>query len=161
MEAIESNNRELLALIAQWEPELLELPEELITLRPDSESWSIKETVGHLSDSASNNTHRIIHLQYQPSPLNFPDYANLGGNDQWVAIQRYQTENWHDLVRLWKYQNLHLVHVIRQVSIEKLDNVWINALGRKVSLQDMILDYLRHFKLHLCEIEWLLKRYRP
>jgi len=46
--------------------------------------WTIKETIGHLIDSASNNTYRIIHLQYQQSPLVFPDYANLGNNDRLI-----------------------------------------------------------------------------
>jgi hypothetical protein len=103
-------------------------------------------------DSASNNTHRIIHLQYQASPLIFPDYANLGNNDRWIAIQNYQNENWLDLLQLWKYSNLHIVHVINNVSIDKLYNVWISALNDTISLKDMIDDYLRHFNLHLSEI---------
>ena len=104
-------------------------------------------------DSASNNTHRIIHLQYQPSPLIFPDYANLGNNDRWIAIQNYQSENWPDLVRLWKYANLHFVHVINHVNPDKLDNVWITALQDKVALKEMILDYISHIRLHLDEIK--------
>jgi hypothetical protein len=150
------NNQELLSLIAEWEPKFLDLSADLITFRPNNESWTIKETVGHMIDSASNNIHRIIHLQYQPSPLNYPDYANLGNNDRWVAIQHYQTENWYDLVQLWKYSNVHIVHVINHVNMDKLDNVWITALNDRVSLKAMIIDYLRHFKLHLREIDELI-----
>jgi hypothetical protein len=152
------NNQEILNLLEAWEPKLLALSGDLITFRPNNESWTIKETVGHMVDSASNNTHRIIHLQYQPSPLIYPDYANLGNNDRWVAIQNYQTENWPDLVQLWKYSNLHLVHVIDHVNMDKLDNEWITALGERVSLKAMIIDYLRHFKLHLGEIDELLNK---
>jgi hypothetical protein len=150
------NNQELLSLIEEWEPKLLALSEDLITFRLNNESWTIKETVGHMVDSASNNIHRIIHLQYQPSPLIYPDYANLGNNDRWVAIQNYQTENWYDLVQLWKYSNLHIVHVINNVNMDKLDNEWITALNKRVSLKAMIIDYLRHFKLHLGEIDELV-----
>jgi len=107
-------------------------------------------------DSASNNTHRIIHLQYQPSPLIYPDYANLGNNDRWIAIQNYQDETWNDLVQLCKYSNLHIVHVINNVNAKMLDNEWISALNQKVSLRAMITDYLRHFKLHLSEIDELI-----
>ena len=152
MNEFEINNQALLQLIEEWEPKLLALSDEMITNRPDDESWAIKEIVGHMIDSASNNTHRIIHLQYQPSPLIFPDYASFGNNDRWVAIQDYQTENWNDLVQLWKYVNKHIVHIIRHVNPDKLDNEWITALGEKVSLRVMIIDYLRHFKLHLSEI---------
>ncbi|MBP2637091.1 MAG: hypothetical protein H6Q72_2998 [Firmicutes bacterium] len=152
------NNHELLSLIEEWEPKFQALSEDLITYRLNNESWTIKETVGHMVDSASNNTHRIIHLQYQPSPLTYPDYANLGNNDRWVSIQNYNTENWYDLVQLWKYSNLHIVHVINNVNVDKLGNEWITALKSRVSLKAMIIDYLRHFKLHLNEIDELIHK---
>jgi hypothetical protein len=41
------------------------------------------------------------------------------------------------------------------VSEDKLENQWISAKGEKISLKNMITDYLRHFKLHLGEIEEL------
>ena len=95
-------------------------------------------------------------MQYQESPLIYPDYANLGNNDRWIAIQSYQSEDWNNLIQLWKYATIHLVHVIRNVNIAKLDNEWISALGENVSLKSMIIDYLRHFKLHLDEINELI-----
>lgn len=152
------NNQEIVRLIEEWELKFLALPADLITFRLNNETWTIKETVGHMVDSASNNTHRIIHLQYQPSPLIYPDYANHGNNDRWVAIQNYQTENWYDLVQLWKYSNLHIVHVINNANMDKLDNEWITALNIRVSLKAMIIDYLRHFKLHLSEINELINK---
>ncbi len=71
-------------------------------------------------DSASNNTHRIVHLQYQESPLQFPNYATNGNNDRWIAIQDYQNENWGELIHLWKCTNLHIAHVIKNVDPSKL-----------------------------------------
>jgi hypothetical protein len=150
-----ANNKELLDLVTEWEPRLLALPNEILTSRRNIQDRTIKQIVGHMVDSASNNTHRIIHLQYQPSPLIFPDYASLGNNDRWIAIQDYQSENWPDLVRLWKYANLHIVHVIENVKLDKLENVWITALNERVTLKEMILDYLSHVRLHLDEINQL------
>lgn len=152
------NNQELVGLIAEWELKLSQLPEAILTERRNSQNRTIKQIVGHLVDSASNNTHRIIHLQYQDSPLIFPDYANLGNNDRWIALQNYQDEEWKDLVQLWKYSNLHLAHVINNVNLEKLDNVWISALNSEVSLKAMVIDYLRHFRLHLSEIDDLINK---
>jgi hypothetical protein len=146
----------LLTLIDEWEPKLARLSGEVISERRNSQNRTIKQIVGHMIDSASNNTHRIVHLQYQPSPLIFPDYANLGNNDRWIAIQNYQEEKWNDLIQLWKYSNVHIVHVIQNVDIGKLENEWITALNKNVSLKAMILDYLRHFKLHLSEIDELI-----
>ena len=152
----ELNNKELLQLVNEWELRLLSLPEDVIGNRRNSQNRTIKQIVGHMVDSALNNTHRIIHLQYNASPLIYPDYANLGNNDRWIAIQNYQNENWQNLVQLWKYSNLHIAHVIDNVNPEKLNNEWISALQQRVSLEVMILDYLSHFKLHLNEIEDLI-----
>ncbi|HEX2395594.1 MAG TPA: DinB family protein [Bacteroidales bacterium] len=147
---------ELINLIKIWEPRLLSLSEKIISDRVNSQNRTIKQITGHLVDSASNNLHRIVHLQYQPSPLIFPDYANLGNNDRWIGIQDYQHENWNNIVMLWKYINLHLIHVINNVNQDKLENIWITALKKEVSLKNMITDYLRHFRLHLDEIEQLI-----
>lgn len=156
MVEFELNNKELLRLVSEWELRLLSLPEEVIGNRRNIQNRTIKQIVGHMVDSASNNTHRIIHLQYNASPLIYPDYANLGNNDRWIAIQNYQNKNWENLVQLWKYSNLHIAHVIDNVNPEKLNNEWISALHQQVSLKAMILDYLSHFKLHLNEIEDLI-----
>ena len=154
----EAVSQGLLSLVEEWEPKLSSLSDDVISERRNSQNRTIKQIVGHMIDSASNNTHRIVHLHYQPSPLIFPDYANLGNNDKWIAIQNYQEEKWDDLVQLWKYSNIHLAHVIRNVNIDKLENVWTTALNKNVSLKDMISDYLRHIKLHLNEIDGLINK---
>ena len=107
--------RELSDLIAVWERILFSLPVDLIKERRNTQDRNIKQIVGHMVDSATNNTHRIIHLQYQDSPLNFPDYANLG-----------------------------------------INNRWISALDENISLESMVKDYPRHFRLHLDEITNLM-----
>jgi hypothetical protein len=158
MSKFESICKELLSLIEEWEPKLSALDEDVITERRNSQNRTIKQIAGHMVDSASNNTHRIVHLQYEESPLIFPDYANLGNNDRWIAIQNYQEEDWSELVQLWKYTNVHIVHVIKNINIEKLENVWISALNEKISLEAMVVDFPRHFKLHLDEINELINK---
>jgi len=156
MNEFERNNQELLSLVEEWELKLLSLSEEVLTKKENSQHRTIKQIVGHMIDSATNNIHRIVHLQYQHSPLVFPDYANLGNNDRWIAIQDYKSENWNDLVQLWKYLNIHIVHVINHVNPDKLTNEWITALNVKVSLKSMIQNYTGHIRLHLNEIEKLI-----
>jgi hypothetical protein len=156
MKEFESISLELRTLALAWEPKLLSLKSDIISNRRNKQGRTIKQIVGHMVDSASNNTHRVIHLQYQNSPLVFPDYANLGNNDRWIAIQNYQNEEWHDLVKLWRYANLHFAHVINNINREKLNNVWLSALNQEITLNAMVIDFPRHFKLHLAEIEELL-----
>lgn len=146
------------SLIDVWEDKLLSLPAEVITERRNSQNRTIKQILGHLIDSASNNTHRIIHLQYQDSPVEFPNYATNGNNDRWIAIQNYQEEDWANLIQFWKYVNLHLIHVIKNIKHGKLENEWIASPENKVSLKEMVLSYLDHFELHLNEIDELINK---
>jgi len=149
---------ELSTLISAWEVKLAALPEQTITKRKNSQNRSIRHIVGHMVDSASNNTHRVIHMHYQKSPVGYPDYANLGNNDRWIAIQNYQEEDWKELVQLWASANRHMVHLIRQVDESKLNQIWISALKERVTLREMISDYPRHFKLHLNEISAIINQ---
>jgi hypothetical protein len=158
MNQFETICQTILQLLEDWEPRLLCLPEEIISNRSNSQNRSIRQILGHLVDSASNNTHRIVHLQYrEENPVSFPNYATHGNNDRWIAIQDYQHENWEDLINLWKYINLHLVHVIRNVDQEKLKNQWQSSDTELISLHQNIEGYLPHFELHLFEIEALIK----
>ena len=154
----ETVKRGITDLINSWEPKLLELPEEVISERRNSQNRTIRQITGHMIDSASNNTHRIIHLQYQESPFQFPNYATNGNNDRWIAIQNYQKEDWNNLVQLWKYSNFHIAHMIGNISPEKLGNEWIASPDKNISLKAMVIDYLRHLELHLAEIDELISQ---
>ena len=156
MNPFEPSNQKIIQLLETWEPRLLALSEEVISGRKNSQNRSVRQILGHLTDSASNNTHRIVHLQYRENPMTFPNYATLGNNDRWIDIQNYEHEDWHNLVKLWKYVNLHLIHVIRNVDSAKLENQWQSSETKLISLRENIEGYLPHFDLHLLEIEALI-----
>jgi DinB superfamily len=147
---------EIISIADEWHSKLASLPDEIIIVRRNQQNRTIKQILGHLIDSTSNNIHRIVHLQYQTSPLIFPNYATMGNNDRWIAIQDYQNEEWKNIVELWRYSLLHLCHVIRNVDATKLNNEWIAGPGEIISLKSMIVDFSRHLKLHLAEIEVLI-----
>jgi hypothetical protein len=149
---------ELKSLVTNWEPVLTGLSENIISQKRNSQNRTIKQITGHMIDSATNNTHRIVHLQYQPIPLIFPNYGTFGNNDRWIGIQDYQNEDWKTLVQLWKYSLLHISHVIKNVNPDQLNNEWIAGPGEMVTLHAMILDFPRHLKLHLSEIEELMNK---
>jgi hypothetical protein len=150
--------KEIEELMKFWEPKLLSLPEETISQRRNNQNRTIKQITGHLIDSASNNIHRIVHLQNLESPLVYPNYASLGNNDRWIAIQDYQNEEWNILVQLMNYSFLHICHIIRNINPEKLNNEWIAGPDRNIKLKDLIVDFLRHLKLHLSEIDELINK---
>lgn len=144
--------------INEWEPKLLDLSNKTITQNRNNQNRTIKQIVGHMVDSASNNTHRIVHLHYQASPFSFPNYATNGNNDRWIAIQNYQDEDWFNLVQLWKYSNIHLVHLINNINEEKLACEWIASPDKNITLKSMVIDFLRHLDLHLNEIDELIRK---
>lgn len=139
-------------MVSDWEIKFKSVPEDIYTIPRNSQNRSIKQIVGHMIDSVSNNTHRAIHLQYQDSPFEFPDYAAFGNNEKWIAIQNYQHANWEELIQHWKYAHLHYAYIIMHIDPEKLENEWISGAGEKIKLEEMVEDFPRHFKLHIGEI---------
>ncbi len=148
---------ELQVLVFEWEKKFQHLTKKQIEIPKNNQNRNIKQIVGHMIDSASNNIHRVIHLQYRESPLEFPNYATHGNNDRWIAIQNYREESWENMVQLWKYIHLHYFHVIRNINPEKIENKWIADKYEQISLKKMVEDFPRHFNLHISEIEKLLQ----
>jgi hypothetical protein len=147
---------EISTLIDEWLPKLSSLSESTIMAPRNSQNRNIKQILGHLIDSTSNNTHRVIHLQYQDSPFSFPNYATFGNNDRWIAIQNYEDEDWNIMLQLWRYSLLHFCHVLINVNESKLDNEWIAGPDKNITLNSMIIDFPKHLKLHLNEINDLI-----
>ncbi len=146
-------SEKIIRLVKEWELILSGLPEKILTTNKNSQNRTIKQIVGHMIDSASNNHQRMVRLHYN-SDLNFPDYRQ--DNDRWIAIQKYQDENWENLVQLWKFFNLHIVHLINQADNNQFTNQWVDCDGEKVSLEQMIDGYYDHLLLHLMEIQELI-----
>jgi len=133
---------------------LRDLPVEVITLRRNKQNRTVKQILGHLIDSASNNHQRMVRLQYSKDLLFFPDYRQ--DNDLWIALQDYQNADWENLIQLWKFYNLHIIQVIKSVDLTKLDSYWCDFEGTKVTLKEMIEGYLDHLYLHINEIKDLV-----
>ncbi|HEX2968227.1 MAG TPA: class I SAM-dependent methyltransferase [Bacteroidales bacterium] len=158
MKEAEAITSEVKSLIDLWEPRLGSVNKEILSSEKNDQNRTIKQILGHLIDSTSNNTHRIVHLHYQESPFSFPNYATFGNNDRWIAIQNYKDEDWNNMIQLWKYSLLHFCHLVQNVDDSKLEKEWISAPDTKITLKTMIVDFNRHLKLHLSEIEELLSR---
>jgi hypothetical protein len=147
---------EIQALLDVWVPKLTSLPEKTISEPRNSQHRNIRQILGHLIDSTSNNTHRVVHLQYQESPFSFPNYATSGNNDRWIAIQNYENEDWTIMIMLWRYSLLHFCHVINNVNADKLENEWIAGPEKNITMHSMIVDFPKHIRLHLNEINDLI-----
>ena len=120
--------------------------------------WSAKQVLGHLIDSAANNHQRFVRAQYT-NDLAFPGYDG----DQWVEAQKYNDEDWVDLIDLWRAYNLHLVRVVsiipeavltQQRDKHTLDQIAFKTVDQSnpTTLEYLIRDYLDHLKHHLDQI---------
>jgi len=143
-------------LLPKYKTRLENLDTEVFYARTNGQGRTIKQIIGHMIDSASNNIHRIVHLQHRQSPLEFPNYATEGNNDRWIAIQNYQSEKWQHLLELWYYIHLHIIHVIGNIDPAWLNQEWKSGPDTLLNLREMVVDFLRHFKLHLAEIDDLI-----
>lgn len=143
------------SLIDEWEPILEKLPIEVITQKRNSQNRNIKQILGHLIDSGVNNHHRIVRLQYQKR-LSFPDYQP--DNDTWIQIQNYEGKDWQELILVWKYYSRHIAFIVQQVEESSLNNLWSDGFIAPISLEDIIIGFPEHFKLHLTEIQELMNQ---
>jgi hypothetical protein len=132
--------------ILSAEQHLLTLSEEQSETPRAPGKWSPKEIIGHLIDSAVNNHQRFIRAQFENN-LQLSGYEQ----EEWVRIQRYQSEEWKFLVTLWEQYNTHLLHVIVRISDEALQHS-LTIDGTTVTLDFVVTDYLRHMKHHINQI---------
>ncbi|MFW9994356.1 MAG: amino acid racemase [Candidatus Odinarchaeota archaeon] len=116
--------------------------EEITDIKPDNGSWSLKEIIGHLVDSASNNHQRFLRL-HDNDLQNFPSYDG----ERWVKIQKYNDISWTTLIDLWYSYNCLLIKVVENMDTRSLSNAWIIE-NDTFTLEWLVKDYFRHLKWH-------------
>jgi hypothetical protein len=110
-------------------------------------TWSPKEELGHLLDSAANNHQRIVRAQLE-------DNLSMPGYDQnaWVAMHGYQRREWKELIALWEALNRQLLAAAAAVP----DSAWSRTLtvagSGPLTLQFIFEDYIVHMVHHLRHI---------
>lgn len=85
----------LVSVIAAADLRLQGLDESTAARKTAPEVWSMKELLGHLIDSASNNHQRFVRLQLADD-LRLPKHEQEG----WVRVQGSQAADWVALIAL-------------------------------------------------------------
>jgi adenylate kinase family enzyme len=109
--------------------------------------WSRKQVLGHLIDSASNNHQCFVRVQLYEG-LTLPGYAQ----DDWVAVQHYQSQPWSQFIELWLAYNRHLLHLMRRVPQQKLGHAFEVGDSGPITLGVLMADYVHHLEHHLAQI---------
>lgn len=110
-------------------------------------TWSRKDILGHLIDSALNNHQRFVRASLT-GELTFPSYDG----DAWVAAQAYRDRPWLALINLWAHLNAHLAHVVARIPGERLAAPCRIGAGEDVTLEFLVRDYLEHLRHHLAQV---------
>jgi len=116
--------------------------------KPKPDVWSVKEILGHLIDSASNNHQRFVRAQLS-AELTIPDYEQ----NRWVSSQDYQSRPWGELIDLWVHYNHHLAHVIRRIPDAAAGVPCRLGKNEPITLTALVQHYLGHVRHHLEQIE--------
>ena len=138
---------ELRLIAASVSRELLVAGADAAARRADTTSWSPKEVLGHLIDSAANNHQRFVRAQ-QAEALTFPGYEQ----NQWVSSQGYQDADWAHLVGLWTHLNLHLADVIERIPPSRYSVPCTIGGDAAVPLEAIVIGYRNHLHHHIAQI---------
>ncbi len=118
-----------------------------VSSKETPDSWSKKEILGHLIDSAANNHQRFVRACHNVA-ANFPTYSQ---ND-WVRIQKYNESDWVVLVELWSAYNRHLSHIVERIPQDAISSSCNIGKDNPVTIEFVVKDYLRHLRHHLNDI---------
>jgi hypothetical protein len=128
-------------------PALLDtINEEEFSYKPSPQQWSKKEILGHLIDSATNNHHRFIRVQFEQSPL------ITYNQNTWNRCGQYDKISSKQLVTFWASYNRYLVELIKCIPRDTLARECNIGRESNVTLEWLIEDYLRHLEHHVHQI---------
>ena len=134
-------------LVNSFYDTIVNVPEETAGIKLSEDIWSLKEIIGHLIDSASNNHQRFVRLQFDDL-LNFPPYDA----EQWIRVQKYRDMNWNRLILLWYNYNCILINIIECMDSNSFSNVWAKDEDA-IRLDELVADYYRHLRVHVQHFE--------
>ena len=126
---------------------LEKLSRETAENKPTPSTWSPKEELGHLLDSAANNHQRIVRAQFEDNPA-MPGYEQ----NRWVAVHAYQRRDWKELIELWQALNRQLLAASEAVPEPAWSRTLTVAGSEPLTLQFVFEDYIAHMKHHLHHI---------
>lgn len=138
-------SRQLEQIISDQISRFNEFSSEQWNEKPSPAKWSKKEILGHLADSAINNIHRFVRVQYDDQTNIYYD------QDFWVAASDYQSRDLLSIIQLWQHLNLHIAQLWSNIPDDQLAKT-IPVKDEHPTLKFLMEDYIDHLNHHLMQI---------
>ncbi|HLX12537.1 MAG TPA: DinB family protein [Bacteroidota bacterium] len=120
--------------------------EEEFSRKPAPDTWSKKETLGHLIDSATNNHQRFVRIQFEDTPAIFYE------QNEWNKHSYYAVMPGAHVIAFWEIYNRHLIEIVKAIPEPLLERTSETHDSQIVTLGWLIDDYLRHMEHHLGQL---------
>ena len=117
--------------------------------KPSELTWSKKEILGHLIDSAINNIQRFTEIQFSEKPYQIRQYDP----DELVKANNYQNKDNGDLFQLWLQLNKHIGFIMQNQTQTTLEYSIILPDNQEGDLRYLMTDYVDHLEYHLNQIK--------
>jgi DinB superfamily len=142
---------QLRQLLDRVPPALRSISDEKASAGSGTDSWSAKQELGHLLDSAIVNHYRWVRVLSEDNPT-LPGY----NGPYWVSVHTYQQRNWTDLIDTWQRLNQHMLMLAEGISASGWQRPAIFD-GKLSTLEFMLNDYIHHAADHLVHFSGLSK----
>ena len=140
-------NRTLQSLLQEYTPRLLDIPEAAAAAPREGRTWTRKQELGHLVDSAINNYGRFVRASLDE------EYTGPGYDaDGWVDLNGYAEQPWAQLVLFWRDLNLQVERVISRIPEDWHGSPCTIGQDAPVTLGFLMDDYKDHMLHHLRKI---------
>lgn len=144
--------------IINYSVQFYDISDEEAAFTGSANSWSRKEVLGHLIDSANVNYNRFISTLSKDN-LVFDTYPQ----DDWVQLQDYNNREWKELIELWKNLNSHILKLVKRMPTKVLkkkridhnfDKICFELIenGKESTLDYLVKDYFGHLEHHVNQI---------
>jgi hypothetical protein len=133
-------------VLIQYTPKILAVSELELSTKVNAKTWSKREILGHLIDSAQNNIRRFLVAQYEPVPS--ITYAQ----DQWVKLSHYQHWPTQDLIELWVLLNRQISRILAHFSDQAASRTCDTGGLAPTRLDEVAADYMKHLLHHVHQI---------
>jgi hypothetical protein len=137
----------LRVLVERLPERLRALPAGKIALKPAPNTWSAKEELGHLLDSAANNHQRFVRAQLEEKPA-----MRTYDGDDWAELHRYQQQDWEALITLWAALNRQALWAVEAAPPAAWSRSCTIGDSAPLPLRFVFDDYVDHMLHHVRHI---------